>query len=269
MIFKHAFVTKVGSRVRDIVRRKRNAHRIKLTRKKSGFYPQESSCQIPILDYLYESVFGEKVNGFFVEVGAYDGLSTSNSWGLAEAGWSGLLVEPQPQKVAECTENHRDHPSVQTIQTAIGKASDTEVTLHLARALSTARSDLFQEYQKVKWSKGALTKETITVPSCTLDALLENCNAPTGFEVLIIDVEGSEADVISGFSLEAWRPIMIIIELSDSHPDISSGSLDAVEIQTKLAGSGYYVAYKDSINTVFVLEESWKSAQMLRSGVGS
>lgn len=266
MTFYQTLARRTVSSFGDMLRRRLNIRRIKLARKNSRFYPQLASCQIPVLEYLFESVFGEKGSGFFVEVGAYDGLSTSNSWGLAEAGWSGLLVEPQPRKVAECIENHKDHPAVQTIQTAIGKTGETKISLQMASALTTARADLLQEYKKVKWAKGALTEESITVSSCTLDALLERYDVPSGFEVLIVDVEGSEVDVMSGFSLATWHPVMIIIELSDSHPDISSGAADSVGIQIKLTENGYYVAYKDSINTVFVLEESWKSSQELRSG---
>ena len=42
-----------------------------------------------LLDY-----FGDKKNGFLVDIGAADGISNSNSRKLIEIGWSGLLVEP-------------------------------------------------------------------------------------------------------------------------------------------------------------------------------
>lgn len=79
-------------------------------------------------------------------------------------------------------------------------------------------------------------------------------------------MEVSEVDVMSDFSLATWQPEISTTALSASHPDISSGAADSVGIQINLIESGNHVAYKDSVNTGFVLEESWKSSQELRSG---
>lgn len=57
------------------------------------FYPAAPYVQVPNSSFLLESVFGRTSEGLFVEVGAYDGITFSNSWGLASRGWSGILVE--------------------------------------------------------------------------------------------------------------------------------------------------------------------------------
>ena len=48
-----------------------------------------------VIRSLLEQLFGNTTGGFFVEAGAYDGESISNSlWLEKEKGWTGLLVEP-------------------------------------------------------------------------------------------------------------------------------------------------------------------------------
>ena len=48
-------------------------------------YSLSKSCQIKNLSNIYEKLFGpNKLDGYFVEVGAYDGESFSNTSGLAE-----------------------------------------------------------------------------------------------------------------------------------------------------------------------------------------
>ena len=45
---------------------------------------------------LTEQFFGHAAKGYFVEVGAHDPRIGSQTWRLEQAGWAGVLVEPQP-----------------------------------------------------------------------------------------------------------------------------------------------------------------------------
>ena len=46
----------------------------------------------------------------------------------------------------------------------------------------------------------------------TLDATLLHHNAPIGFDLLSIDVEGHELVALSGFSFNKWQPQLVLIE---------------------------------------------------------
>ena len=41
--------------------------------------------------------FGQKSQGFFIEVGANDPFGGSQTWLLEQNGWKGILIEPQQQ----------------------------------------------------------------------------------------------------------------------------------------------------------------------------
>ena len=58
------------------------------------------------LDRRLLAVIKPKLGGYYVELGANDGLSQSNTYKLQKAyGWNGLLIEPSPAKFSECVRN--------------------------------------------------------------------------------------------------------------------------------------------------------------------
>jgi FkbM family methyltransferase len=194
-----------------------------------------------------------------VEIGAYDGLLVSNTWGLAERGWAGLLIEPVPELAEACRKHYAHRERVEVHQVAIG-AAEKLIEIQYAGALSTANSEAFREYSSVSWAKSSLTTKKYVVQCQTLDQVLVQHNVTAGFELLVVDVEGFESEVFRGFRLDYWWPKMIIVELVDTHPDlVTTGSADAA-LGQQIVDTGYVVVYKDAINTVFVRKNVWQEA---------
>jgi FkbM family methyltransferase len=223
-----------------------------------NFYPQQPSCQIPYLYSLFELFLGKRNDGIFVEVGANDGVSFSNTWGLAEQGWRGYLIEPIPEFADSCRRNHKKHASVSVFRYAIGDLDNKNLIFNIAGALTTANSALRTEYESVDWALSSLTNKEITVPSKKLDTFLTENDIGHDFDVLVVDVEGFEAEVFSGFKLVEWRPKMLIVELVDTHPDLKSTAASDAQLGERILLSGYRIVSKDVINTVFVREDIWK-----------
>ena len=224
------------------------------------FYSQQPTCQIPHLWLLYSRFLGERADGTFVELGGYDGVLFSNTWGLASRGWRGWIVEPVPEFADLCTRHHAGHPSVTVCSQAVAGPGQTTVTMHIGGPLSTANPEQRKEYTQHGWSRRPLTERRIEVPSCTLDEFLERERVPTGFDVLGIDVEGFEAAVFSGFDLPRWRPRMMIIEMADIHPTLSGTMHTDAALGARILEAGYVTVAKDHINTVFVRRDVWAAA---------
>jgi FkbM family methyltransferase len=233
---------------------------------RESFYPTVPTCQIPTLSHLFERFFGRRTTGLFVEIGAFDGITYSNTWGLAERGWEGLLVEPLPESAAKCRKNHGKHPKVHIIETAVG-AFRGVTPLMLAGALTTANHAQATEYKTTEWARRLVTNASIEVPMTTLDSLLDEGKVSVGFDLLVIDVEGYEGAVFEGFSLTRWLPKMLIVELADTHPDLSVTARDDAWLSTKIQATGYHIVYKDAINTVFVHERLFNSTYAGTPGV--
>lgn len=224
-----------------------------------GFYPQVPSCQIPELSFLLERVFGRTEAGTFVEVGANDGLSHSNSWGLAERSWTGLYIEPDPELARACSINHKMHPEVRVINLAAGPPGVQIADLHRAGALSTLSSEMYSVYQNVSWARHSLSADVIKVRVETLDTILQTNHIQTDFELLIVDTEGFEEEVFEGFSLSHWRPKAIIVELVDLHPDLQERHKTDSRMYLWLLSMGYIAIYKDAINTFLVDEQVYRA----------
>lgn len=225
----------------------------------AAYYPQQASCQIPQFFFLIEHFVGATQEGYYVEAGAYDGIFASNTWGLAQRGWSGLLIEPVPELAESCRRNYAGFPKVQVVQSAVGRERGT-LTLHLANQLTTANPDTRDEYATVDWALASLTSRQASVEMRTLDEILSSYSVPMGFDVLVVDVEGFEAAVFDGFGLSRWMPKMIVVELADTHPDLKSTAREDAALGALISNAGYRIVFKDHINTVFIRADVHASA---------
>lgn len=133
--------------------------------------------------------------------------------------------------------------------------------LTVAGPLTSGSGDLVQAYRETAWSHDALTDaHSLTVPAVTADVVLESWlpTAGSALDVLVIDVEGMEAQVFSGLSLDRWRPTMLVVELMDNHPDFAHAHAESAQLYVEILAHGYVVVYKTSLNTVFVERSSWE-----------
>jgi FkbM family methyltransferase len=230
---------------------------------REDLYPVSPTCQIPNLSFLYELYFDRRTDGTFVEVGAFDGFSFSNTSCLAEVGWTGHYIEPVPSSAASCRARYARHPAVAVHEVAIGP-SDGTVELQVGGQLSTSRADVFAEYQDLEWARPSFDRtSSMTVRQTSMDSFLAENQMDAGFDLLVVDVEGYESEVFAGFDLARWRPTMMIVELADAHPDLVSTRGEHAGLLLQILDAGYVTAYKDSINTVFVGSARYTEAHKL------
>jgi FkbM family methyltransferase len=223
----------------------------------NAFYDVSPTCQVVGLDFLYQLFLGRRRDGVFVEVGAFDGYTCSNTSCLATAGWAGHYLEPVPSAAARCRERHADHPRVRVHEVAVG-AEAGELTMHVGGIYSTADEATLAEYHDTSWATDSFAEDqTVRVPLVTLDQFLDDAHVDPGFDVLIVDVEGGEPAVFAGFDLPRHRPTIMIVELADAHPDLVASRPAHAQVLLDIVDAGYVIAYKDAINTMFVTRERY------------
>jgi len=225
----------------------------------STYYPQQPSCQIPALAFLFARFLGERSSGTFVEIGANDGTFCSNTWGLAQRGWRGILVEPVPELAERCRNAYRHLPGITVVNCAIAAPGTNHVDLHLAGTLTTANEAALAEYQSVPWASRFVTADSLRIEARTLNELLASQQIEPGFDLLVVDVEGFEAEVFAGFSIEEWRPGMLIIELADTHPDLTVTAGSDGSLLETLSDLKYRIVFKDMVNTVFMRQDLYQA----------
>jgi FkbM family methyltransferase len=206
-------------------------------------YPVPSGCQIPGLPLIYGAHFNCET-GTFVEVGAYDGRSVSNTCCLADAGWNGYYVEPNPEFLPNLRKNHAHNPKVKIINVAVAEFEGEADFWEIGEC-----SSLVFDSTAMDW--GGNIDRKIRVKVTTLDRLLEENQIAPRFELLVIDVEMAELRVLSGFTVARWMPKMVIIEAHELDP-VRARSYKAAPISQYFCGAGYQKVYADHINNIYV-----------------
>jgi FkbM family methyltransferase len=151
---------------------------------------------------LVREFFGGARSGFFVEVGANRPQQESQTWHLEQLGWTGVLIEPQPELAGDlCSARSA---KVFAVACSSPENAGRRMKLHVAGALSALDRD--------RMAPGAQPERVIEVPVRTLDDVLIEAGAPRQLDFLSIDVEGHELEVLRGFDFAHWRPRLVLLE---------------------------------------------------------
>ncbi|WP_296581529.1 FkbM family methyltransferase [Xanthobacter sp.] len=135
--------------------------------------------------------------GTFVDVGAGDPIRGSQTYHLELNGWQGLLIEPSVE-LAKALETTRKAPVVPVA--CAGPGSPATIQLWLLGW--EARAYLFP---------GDQPSGVMRVAARRLDDILMEAEI-TSFDFLSVDVGGTEADVLAGFTASRFKPRLILID---------------------------------------------------------
>ncbi len=157
--------------------------------------------------FLDTEIFKGKENGFFIEIGAYDGIRFSNSLFFEkERKWKGICIEPIPARYEELKKNRN---SINVNACVSSKSGFVEFTMieGYAEMLSGISKDYHKKHknridENIKFHGG--NKTTIKVESVTLNELLIS-NDVTMVDYCSIDTEGSELELLSSFDFSKFE----------------------------------------------------------------
>lgn len=220
-------------------------------------YAPPPDCQIPGLGDIYKSVFGYRMTGKFLEIGAFDGESYSNTSFLADIGWSGVYIEPVPSYAATCRYRH-ERNDVRVFNYAMG-AADGEAVISVRGVLSSLSLAYDDAVHRVLSSHGLSQDgepvERVTVAVRSPSTLIADIgwSAP---DLMVVDVEGFEWPIISSFDFDAFRPTMIVIEVHDNedYPLVEIRDQSRLCIE-RILGFSYRILWRDAGNVIFVADD--------------
>ncbi len=168
--------------------------------------------------WIVEEVFNRMKNGFYVEVGAGDGVHGSCTYVLEkELEWTGILVEPLSSSFHNLKKIRKNS---RCVNKGISSSPETLKYYHFDGwagyngfpSLNKFGED--QWWQKIKnGTNGAVAQEQ-HVECVTLDSVLMNNNAPKVIDYLCLDIEGAELEVMKDFPFCKYKFKAISIELS-------------------------------------------------------
>lgn len=154
--------------------------------------------------------------GFFVEAGANDGISQSNTLYFERyKGWTGILIEPVPELAAQCGIN-RPRCIVETCALVPFGFADGEVVMRYCNLMSLIKGSMRSEEEEQDHIaagcaiQGVETYE-LKVPARTLSSVLDQ-HAVSRIDFLSLDVEGFELGVLKGIDFNRYRPTFMLVE---------------------------------------------------------
>jgi len=158
---------------------------------------------------LVRQYFQHAENGFFVEVGANEPTSiASQTWHLERIGWTGILIEPIKELFQEIARKRPRSLAFNVACSSLDKVGHKVLKVpYVGDTTDTGKASLEVSIDHAEFARYRLEHVDVV----TLDSILERADVKK-IDLLSIDVEGTELDVLNGFSIEKYKPRLILVE---------------------------------------------------------
>lgn len=202
-----------------------------------------------ILEYFHQHPPAHRV---FCDIGAFDGVTHSNTRALWEAGWTGTLCEPVPSAFEALVRNARDGGAsgAMLLRTAVAPALMirdghirmwTPTTPRNGADTDPRECSTLLPSQFARWG-GMYEWEEVEVPATTLEIVML---PETVF--LSVDCEGMDAAVLASRRWDGPNPQLVMAE--------HNGHTDALErIEMVLRPAGYRKVFDNGMNGAWGLK---------------
>ena len=159
-------------------------------------------------------IIGDRYSKSFLEFGATDGISLSNTYMLENSfKWKGLLAEPSPQWHDQLINNR---PNTKILTKCIWKSSGEKLNFFVSDVgeLSSLNDFIHSDLSSMPGNTQARVQggEVVEVETLSLNDVIEgyfNGDAPS---YISIDTEGSEFEILKSFDFEKYKPVVFTIE---------------------------------------------------------
>lgn len=158
--------------------------------------------------------FNEKRNGTFLEFGATDGISLSNTYLLENTyGWKGVLAEPSPQWYESLNKNR---PNCKIINDCIYSETGKSLDFFVSNQGVLSTIEKFKDSDiksmpgnsKARNSSGYTTK----VSSISLNDVFIKYFNSSPIDYMSVDTEGSELEILRNFDFKKFAPSILTVE---------------------------------------------------------
>lgn len=148
---------------------------------------------------LRDRYFSNLDNGFFIEIGADDGVDKSNTYFFEQVGWSGICIEPSPTRFKHLIGNRK----CECLNVAIS-STEKEVEFLDMTGYGKGLSGIIENYnpkhldrieRETSSNPQTLSKQKVKVKTRRLDDLLKE-RGVLKVDYCSIDVEGSELEIL-------------------------------------------------------------------------
>ncbi|MGI8654653.1 MAG: FkbM family methyltransferase [Pyrinomonadaceae bacterium] len=178
-----------------------------------GYHSYAPSFSSAGEDMILRHLIGaEKRNGFYVDVGAFHPVNSSNTYYFYLNGWRGINIDACPGSM---TEFNKVRPRDTNLEAGVSDVND-ELTYYFIDKNSSMNS--FSKEFLIEIGMHESVKEEIKVPVYKLSQILDE-HLPAGqtIDFLSVDVEGFDYNVLVSNDWDKYRARIVVVE--DSYKD--------------------------------------------------
>lgn len=149
-------------------------------------------------DLLVHQLLDRKINGTFIDIGANDGVTISNTASLERNfGWTGIAVEPIPSIFEKLKSNRKCHMVNGCVTPHAGKAKFLEMVggVNMYSTLAVHNVGLTARRLKKSAKRNNATINEIDVECFTFHSLVEKYGIRE-VDFLTVDTEGGELEIL-------------------------------------------------------------------------
>ena len=193
---------------------------------------------------------GMRLNTFcYVDVGANSPINLNNTYLFYEAGYRGVLIEPDARYCAEL-QKARPGDKCLNMGVAWGQERESNLFVMTAGTLNTFSPEEVKHYATPEAIKGYGIQKVEKVDKVALIPLNEVFEKHVGGhapDFLSIDTEGMDFPILKTIDFLRFSPRIVCVETQGGH----LGN-DKEEITAFMKGNGYYIFADTGLNTIFV-----------------
>ena len=205
------------------------------------------------IDQFLEELLPQK-NGFFVELGANDGVSQSNTLFLEKyKNFKGVLIEPYPINYEKCKIN-RSKKNFYFLGACVGfNYSKKTIELLYSNLMTIAiegDSTISNRVAHAELGVKFLNDEAVfkfSAKAVTLTQVLNIANAPKLIDFMSLDVEGAEIEVLYGIDFTRYCFRLILLETNEFEKINNFLSKESYKCIRKFSNHDYLFAYNETI----------------------
>lgn len=163
-------------------------------------------------EIIVQLLNAERSVGHFLDIGAYDGKTFSNTLRLAELGWTGVCFEPSPTVFPALLKLHKDNPKIVLVNSAVCENPGfIEFYDSGGDALSTTDTQ-----HKAKWEAGySVSYAKFSLYAISYAELFRQFG--TQFDFINLDVEGVSAKMFLKLPLQGLVKTRLICVEHDGY----------------------------------------------------
>lgn len=169
---------------------------------------------------IIRDYFRHQRYGFFLDLGANDGETLSNTRALALSGWDGVLVEPSSSAYAKLAQLYKRDDGVIFVNAAIttqnGPVDFYDSGTHLKKG-DTSLLSTTRESELKRWEKSGETFTKTTVRGITFETLMAEAGR-ANFDFISIDCEGMDYEILQQIDLTAVGCRLLCVEYNNGDP---------------------------------------------------